>query len=910
MRRTNPSTAAGARDELGITHPSDWKQQDYIIFESEFVWALPTYHARRAEPEHCIGREQELAYFRQLLHDAALGTGSVTVLAGASGSGKSRLLRECAKIESPVEVLRAGCSAAPLPGQDVSSQIQELPALIKHKPVAVLVDDAHLAVADDLRTLESLAVMAQMCRLALVATVSADGGNVAWAPSARYRTVNALEEEAIELLVRGLLKSHAPIGGNLLREIVLTAQGNPRSAIELTECAIGAPSATMLVPPSARAKVKDARAALTPAAFDMLLLCSALGDRFDETLIASVSRRSSAAVVAALQEACDAGILCEDAASPGAFFFREAVVRKATYGSMISPKRRLLHEHIVRRLITAKGNAADASFLGYQWDALQDHERAAAALIEAADDFALNQNFAAAADAYERAVRHLEPAGPQWLAVGHALVECWEKTGTWAPIIPLGEAMRWKDGFSADPKAPRTLDYLFFSYLNECDWTSARGVTEQMAALDSGASSAVVRARLVLAYACGRAGHRAEGMRLMRGVKPQSLPNDESRWRYSLAALALDAGRKPLRTLLARADRAAELGRKVGVAAVVYAYTEGVDLALSHGDLALAQKYSVRAGGVVARSSTRGLAKLRQELAKNTARLYLCAGRLADARAVVISNLGWRDSGRYNEAFHAGIGVFIGMRTGDLSMVDAFFDPALLAGAATLGDAELCGLLLPGFAEVMCVRGMTGALKDALRACAERGLVDPYLSIQLCAARHAPAEDLDGLERQVDEWARATAAPIATAHASLVKATVSRRRGKLVAAQSLAQDAATRYGAAGWRLYEATSLETAGDVRNAARIYAICGATADEARAAESQRRKLKRAPFGARLTAREREVAGLVARRRSDREIARALSISVRTVHHHVEAALSKLGVARRTQLTESLLEGTAGPA
>ena len=222
---------------------------------------MPTYHARRAEPEHCIGREQELAYFRQLLHDAALGTGSVTVLAGASGSGKSRLLRECAKIESPVEVLRAGCSAAPLPGQDVSSQIQELPALIKHKPVAVLVDDAHLAVADDLRTLESLAVMAQMCRLALVATVSADGGNVAWAPSARYRTVDALEEEAIELLVRGLLKPHAPIGGNLLREIVLTAQGNPRSAIELTECAIGAPSATMLVPPSARAKAKDARAA-------------------------------------------------------------------------------------------------------------------------------------------------------------------------------------------------------------------------------------------------------------------------------------------------------------------------------------------------------------------------------------------------------------------------------------------------------------------------------------------------------------------------------------------------------------------------------------------------------------------------------------------------------------------------
>ena len=871
---------------------------------------MPTHHARGSEPEHCIGREQELAYFHGLLHDTALGTGSITILAGARGSGKSRLLRECAKIESPVEVLRAACSAAPLPGQDLRSQIRELPALIKHKPVAVLVNDAHLAAADDLSTLESIAVMAQMRRLALVATVSTEAGAVRWAPSARYRTVDALEEEAIELLVRGLLKPHAAIGGSLLRQIVVTAQGNPRSAIELTECALGAPSATTLVPPSGRAKVKEARRALSPAAFDTLLLCSALGDRFDETLIARVSRRSSAAVVAALQEACDAGILGEDAASAGTFFFREAVVRNATYCSMISPKRRLLHEHIMRRLTAGDGKAADAAFLGYQWDALQDHPRAAAALIEAAEDFAANRNFAAAADAYERAGRHLDAGGPQWLAIGHALVECWEKTGMYASIIPLAEAMRWTESFSADPRAPRTLDYLFFAYLNECDWSSARGVTEQMATLASDASSAFVRAQLVLAYACGRTGHQTEGTRLMRGIKPKGLTDDESRWRYSLAALALDAGRKPLRTLLGRADRAAELGRKVGAAAVAYAYTEGVELALRHGDLGLAQKYNVRAAGVTQRSSTRGVAKLRQELAKNAARLCLCAGRLADARAVVISNLGWRDSGKYNEAFHAGLGVFIGMRTGDLPMVDAFFDPALLAGVVSLGDAELCGLLLPGFAEVMQVRGMTGALKDALRACAERGLVDPQLSIQLCAARHAPAEDLDLLERRVNAWICATVAPIATAHASLVKATLSRRRGRLVAAESFARDAAARYGAAGWRLYEAMSLEIAGDVRNAASVYEACGATADAARAQDSQRRKLKRAPFGARLTAREREVAGLVARGRSDREIARALSISVRTVHHHVEAAFSKLGVARRTQLTESLLEGISEPA
>ena len=100
-------------------------------------------------------------------------------------------------------------------------------------------------------------------------------------------------------------------------------------------------------------------------------------------------------------------------------------------------------------------------------------------------------------------------------------------------------------------------------------------------------------------------------------------------------------------------------------------------------------------------------------------------------------------------------------------------------------------------------------------------------------------------------------------------------------------------------------MEHAGDLRNAARIYRECDAKTDAARVASGQRRKLKRAPFGAQLTQREREVAGLIARERSDREIARALSISVRTVHHHVEAIFSKLGVQRRAQLNESLLSG-----
>jgi DNA-binding NarL/FixJ family response regulator len=50
-------------------------------------------------------------------------------------------------------------------------------------------------------------------------------------------------------------------------------------------------------------------------------------------------------------------------------------------------------------------------------------------------------------------------------------------------------------------------------------------------------------------------------------------------------------------------------------------------------------------------------------------------------------------------------------------------------------------------------------------------------------------------------------------------------------------------------------------------------------------------------LTPREREVLGHISSGRSNREIARALTLSEKTVKTHVSAVLSKLGVADRTQ-------------
>ena len=51
-------------------------------------------------------------------------------------------------------------------------------------------------------------------------------------------------------------------------------------------------------------------------------------------------------------------------------------------------------------------------------------------------------------------------------------------------------------------------------------------------------------------------------------------------------------------------------------------------------------------------------------------------------------------------------------------------------------------------------------------------------------------------------------------------------------------------------------------------------------------------------LTRREREIAGLIARGLTNRQIAAALHISQRTAENHVQHILAKLGLHTRTQI------------
>jgi DNA-binding CsgD family transcriptional regulator len=93
-----------------------------------------------------------------------------------------------------------------------------------------------------------------------------------------------------------------------------------------------------------------------------------------------------------------------------------------------------------------------------------------------------------------------------------------------------------------------------------------------------------------------------------------------------------------------------------------------------------------------------------------------------------------------------------------------------------------------------------------------------------------------------------------------------------------------------------------------------CGALRWRDEAARELRKLGRRAPRAGRsgrgvtgsaaLSAREREIAGLVAAGRSNKEIAATLFLSVRTVENHLRRVFAKLEVSRRGAVGARLIQ------
>jgi DNA-binding CsgD family transcriptional regulator/tetratricopeptide (TPR) repeat protein len=223
----------------------------------------------------------------------------------------------------------------------------------------------------------------------------------------------------------------------------------------------------------------------------------------------------------------------------------------------------------------------------------------------------------------------------------------------------------------------------------------------------------------------------------------------------------------------------------------------------------------------------------------------------------------------------------------------------------------------PGLALLRLAQGHTEAAAGAIRRLLGETTVTPLRVPVLAAAVDIALAtgDVGAARAHADELAAIAAALDAPVlHAMSARATgavlLAERDGAaalavLRRAWTIWRDADAPYEAARVRLLVALACESVGDPdsaameRDAARdAFARLGATPELARLDAPPAPAAASAPPSATagLTARELEVLTLVARGRTNREIAAALVISEHTVARHVQNILTKLGVSSRT--------------
>lgn len=874
-----------------------------------------------AEAPYCIGREIEFEFVRSRVHEATLSAGSATVWLGENGIGKSRLLHECATLRTAAEPIALRCGASRFAPDAIeqlattlhvpegtlerraAATLSALAVRSKRKAIMLLLDDLHLATPSERAFVDALIAMAPRYRLVVVGCARPAQTFEAWRRgSVAIRRLPPLDEASAEVLVLGLVGARA-LSLDRVREILETAQGNPQFAIELAQLATQTVEAAF-VPASASAAVTSVRSEFSREEFEILCACGIIGDEFRGEWLDEIAAQPVAAVADALQHASDLGIIFEERdGEPGWFAFRQKAVRKALVAGVIALKRRIIQERIVRRLAASAGDVRYDVLFGHHAELAGETELAVNAFVRAAEAMHAAARFAAAGALFMRAAAPLRPADARWIACHQRAVFSYRSAADWRSVAAVAQRLLEALSPGQDAVAIDALESLFYAQLNDGDGKAAEQTAHRIAGLRLPESGDRGRcATLIVAYSHCYSGHFSEAARLLQAIDPQHFDFPETRLRYCIAKAELDALAKPLSETLAIVDEAAEVASHIGNRGTVLAYGSGVEIACRYGDLDAARRYVVHAERYAVRYAGE-INDVRRWVVNHKVRIAALEGNLALVRELVRSNVTWRASGGHNEAFDAAMAVATGMRIGDLALVDAFFDAQLLYDAAQKRDAESCGSLLAGFADVMLIRGLGKELRSVLERCVEQRSIDPYTSIQLAAARFAPMACAVIAAEQVQAYFAGAVAPAAPAHVALCNATLLRRQGRHAAAARTAADAALRFREIGWPLHEAMALELAGNARAAGRLYAECGASADVARLAAGETRKRKYAPFGARLSPREREVARLIAAKRSNREIACALDISVRTVDHHVEAVFSKLGVRARWELLPEML-------
>lgn len=347
-----------------------------------------------------LGRDAELALLEQALGAAARGRGSLALISGEPGIGKSALAEELKRRAEPlgfsIAVGRAWEFADAPPwfplrnclrslGVDLETLgssdnafllwervLEALAQVTRAAPLLWIIEDVHAA---DLGTLDLLNFLTQplgLLRAFVVVTSRLEDARISEHAAQR---LSRMARDGIDVRLRELAPDtvHALAERAARRDIDPEAQrrlfelsgGNPLFVLEYARAfahARAAENVFAVLPHSIQQVVTDRVRWLPPGSARTLAACSVLGREFSAALVARMLGVLPARVIDDVLPALRSGLVTETA--PGQFRFSHVLVRDAIYEAVARGERSTHHARLGQAFLDA--GAEDALILAAQ----------------------------------------------------------------------------------------------------------------------------------------------------------------------------------------------------------------------------------------------------------------------------------------------------------------------------------------------------------------------------------------------------------------------------------------------------------------------------------------------------------------------------------------------------------------